>query len=237
MAAATSTSIPRRWCSCCTASGAGSTCARGRRRRSFADTYALTGESQPRSLGPDDTVHAGVVLTDGSLVIEVQAGVGSRLRDEIERLLAEALTQRSRWVRIADQIAGALMPFVFVLAALVVYLRWRESGPEQALLNGLAVVLISCPCALGIATPLAFWTAIGAAWRGGVLVRGGEALERLARVRTVLLDKTGTLTSGEFALERIESDGDERTALELAAALELGSEHPIARSIRAAWTA
>lgn len=205
--------------------------------RSFADTSALTGESQPRSLGPDDTVHAGVVLTDGSLVIEVQAGVGSRLRDEIERLLAEALTQRSRWVRIADKIAGALMPFVFVLAGLVVYVRWSEAGPEQALLNGLAVVLISCPCALGIATPLAFWTAIGAAWRGGVLVRGGEALERLARVRTVLLDKTGTLTSGDFALERIESDGDERAALELAAALELGSEHPIARSIRAAWTA
>ncbi len=205
--------------------------------RSFADTSALTGESQPRSVGVGDTVHAGIVLTDGVLVVRTAAGVGSRLRDEIERLLHEALTQRSRWVRIADRIAGVLMPFVFVLAACVVALRWHSHGPEQAWLDGLSVVLISCPCALGIATPLAFWTAIGEAWRRGILVRGGEALERLARVRSVLLDKTGTLTSGEFELERIEPEhgGDAGALLRLAAALELGSEHPIARSIRHAW--
>ncbi len=205
--------------------------------RSFADTSALTGESQPRSFGPGDLVHAGITLVDGSLVVRTRAGVGSRLRDEIERLLHEALTQRSRLVRIADRIAAALMPLVFVLAALVVAFRWREQGAEQAWLDGLSVVLISCPCALGIATPLAFWTAMGEAWRRGVLVRGGEALERLARVRSVLLDKTGTLTSGEFELERIDAeDGHEASAaLRLAAALEVGSEHPIARSIRAAW--
>ncbi|MBM3991073.1 MAG: cadmium-translocating P-type ATPase [Planctomycetes bacterium] len=207
--------------------------------RSFADTAALTGEAQPRSLGPGDLVHAGVTLIDGSLVVRTRAGVGSRLRDEVERLLQEALTQRSRLVRIADRFAGALMPLVFVLAAAVVAHGWGEHGPEQALLNGLSVVLISCPCALGIATPLAFWSAMGEAWRRGVLVRGGEALERLARVRTVLLDKTGTLTSGEFELERIDAEPgvDPREALRLAAALEVGSEHPIARSIRAAWRA
>ena len=207
--------------------------------RSFADTSALTGESQPRSLGPGELVHAGVTLVDGSLVVCTRAGVGSRLRDEIERLLQEALTQRSRLVRLADRIAGALMPFVFVLAAMVVALRWSEHGPEQAWLDGLSVVLISCPCALGIATPLAFWSAMGEAWRRGVLVRGGEALERLARVRTVLLDKTGTLTSGEFELERIDAEPglEPHAMLRLAASLEVGSEHPIARSIRAAWRA
>ena len=207
--------------------------------RSFADTSALTGESQPRSLGAGDLVHAGVTLVDGSLVVRTRAGVGSRLRDEIERLLQEALTERSRLVRIADRIAGVLMPCVFVLAAVVVALGWNERGPEQAWLAGLSVVLISCPCALGIATPLAFWSAMGEAWRRGVLVRGGEALERLARVRTVLLDKTGTLTSGDFELERVEAEPglEAREALRLAAALEVGSEHPLARSIRAAWHA
>lgn len=207
--------------------------------RSFVDTAALTGESQPRSYGPGELVHAGVTLVDGSLVVRASATVGHRLRDEIERLLHDAINRRSRLVRIADRLAASLMPAVFVLALFVVWWRWSISGPEEAWLDGLAVVLISCPCALGIATPLAFWTAIGEAWRRGILVRGGEALEALARARTVLLDKTGTLTSGEFELERVEPEAavDELEALRLAAALELGSEHPIARSVRAAWCA
>ena len=206
--------------------------------RSFVDTSALTGESQPRSVGERDALHAGSVLVDGSLLLRASAVVGNRLRDEVERLLREALEQRSRWVRVADRIAGALLPFVFVLAAATVWLRHGVAGWEAAWLDALSVVLISCPCALGIATPLAFWTAMGAAYRSGVLVRGGEALERLVRARCIFLDKTGTLTSGEFELVELDAPAlGAREALRLAAALEVGSEHPIARSLRDAWAA
>ncbi len=206
--------------------------------RSFVDTSALSGESQPRSLGEGDALLAGSVLVDGALVVRATAGVGSRLRDEVERLLRDALEQRSRWVRAADRLAGALLPIVLLLAAAVVLVRHRSAGWEAAWLDALSVVLISCPCALGIATPLAFWTAMGAAYKRGVLVRGGEALERLARARRIFLDKTGTLTSGEFELVEIEAgELGEREALRLACALEVGSEHPIARSLRATWSA
>lgn len=206
--------------------------------RSFVDTSALSGESQPRSLGEDDLLHAGSVLVDGSLVVRATAAVGHRLRDEVERLLREAMEQRSHWVRTADRIAGALLPLVLVLAVATVVVRQRSAGWESAWLDALSVVLISCPCALGIATPLAFWTAMGAAYKRGVLVRGGDALERLAGVRRIFLDKTGTLTSGDFELETVEAlEGEARDALRLAGALEVGSEHPIARSMRAAWAA
>jgi Cu+-exporting ATPase len=206
--------------------------------RSFVDASALTGESQPGSLGPGERVHAGSLLVDGTLVVRTEAAVGRRLRDEIERLLREALASRSRSMRLADRIAGALLPLALGLAALTVARRWGSAGPEAALLAGLSVVLISCPCALGIATPLVFWSAMGAAWRRGVLVRGGAALEALARVRCIFLDKTGTLTSGEVELAGIQPVAglDGREALRLAAALETGSEHPIARSLRRAWT-
>jgi heavy metal translocating P-type ATPase len=207
--------------------------------RSFADAAALTGESTPQSFGPGDRVHAGATLVDGSLVVRASATVGHRMRDEIERLLREALAERPRWVRVADRLAGAFLPGVILLAGATVAWRWRLVGPEHAWLDGLSVVLISCPCALGIATPLAFWSAIGAAWKRGVLVRGGETLEALARVRRVFLDKTGTLTSGELELVALEPRPgvDAGEALRLAAALEVGSEHPIARSLRAAWRA
>jgi len=209
--------------------------------RSFADTAALTGESQPRSIGPGDRVAAGITLTDGSLLVRAEAGVGSRMRDEIERLLREAMGHRARWTRTADRVAAWLLPAVLTLAAATVALRWAAHGAEDALLAGLSVVLISCPCALGIATPLATWTAIGAAWRRGVLLRGGDVLEKLARVRTVFFDKTGTLTSGELTLTGIETPGgseaERARALALAASLEQASEHPLARAVLRAWRA
>lgn len=207
--------------------------------RSFVDTSALTGESEPRSYGPGDRALAGTRLVDGSLVVRADAVGGERLRDGIRRMLDEALRSRASSVRLADRLAGALLPLVGGLAVATAVWRWRSDGAEDALLAALSVVLISCPCALGIATPLAFWTAVGAAWRRGVLVRGGEVLERLARTRQVLFDKTGTLTESVPRLARIQplpgSELDEERLLALAAALEEGSEHPIGRSVRRAF--
>ena len=207
--------------------------------RSFVDASALTGEEEPESLGPGARVLAGSRLVDGSLVVEAEAVGGERLRDAVARLLEAALEARAPSVRLADRLAGVLLPVVLALAVATPILHWRDLGPEGALLAGLSVVLISCPCALGIAVPLAFWTALGAAWRSCVLVRGGDVLERLARARRVLFDKTGTLTVGTPELVSVEGlDGlDERRVLELAAALEVGSEHPLARGVRAAWAA
>jgi heavy metal translocating P-type ATPase len=212
---------------------------RVREGRSFVDASALTGEEVHRSVGPGARVLAGTRLVDGSLVIEAEAVGGERVRDAVARLLAEALASRAGCVRLADRLAAVLLPLVLVLAVLTPFLHWDDLGPEGALLAGLSVVLISCPCALGIAVPLAFWTALGAAWRAGVLVRGGEVLERLARARRAWFDKTGTLTVATPELAAIEpaADRSEREVLALATALELGSEHPLARGVRAAWSA
>ena len=205
--------------------------------RSFADAADLTGESEPRSLAPGDPVLAGVRLVDGSLLVRATAAAGARVRDEIERCLNEALRSRPASVRLADRLAGFLLPVALTVAAGSAAWRWSDVGPEKALLDALCVVLIACPCALGIATPLAFWVALEEAWKRGVLVRGGEVLERLARARRAFLDKTGTLTHAELTLVSIETRAglSKREALRVCTALEAGSEHPIGAAVREAW--
>lgn len=207
--------------------------------RSFVDASNLTGESEPGSMGPGDTVLAGSSLLDGTLDVESTALGDARVCAEIERLLQEALLAPAESVRVADRVAGGLIPVVLLLAIGTAVWHWPSRGPEGALLAALSVVLIACPCSLGIATPLAFWTALGEAWKHGILVRGGEVLERLAGAQRLWLDKTGTLTDGEFELERVELHGDlcEREALRVAAALEFFSEHPIGRALRRSYAA
>lgn len=204
--------------------------------RSFVDSSALTGEAQPVSAGPGDRVLAGGTLVDGTLLVRTEATGGGRVRDEVERLLTEALGARGRFVRLADRVAGTLLPLVMVVALGTLWYHWKHTGPEAGLMNALAVLLISCPCALGIATPLAFWAALSECFRHGALVRGSEVLERLASVRSIFFDKTGTLTDGELELVAIESE-DRAAALAAVAALERHSEHPVGRSLRSAWLA
>jgi len=208
------------------------------RGRSFVDTAALSGEQEPRSLGPGDAALAGTRLVDGALLVRAERVVGARLRDGVERVLEEALASRPAHVRLADRLAGWLLPLALVLALSTAALTFESRGPERALLSALAVVLIACPCALGIATPLAYWAAVERVWRKGVLVRGGAVLERLARADTVLLDKTGTLTSDQLELVGVELapgvDLDADGVLRAAATLERASAHPIARAIREA---
>jgi len=209
-----------------------------RRGHSFVDLANLTGESQPRSVSPGQRVLAGSTLVDGTLEIESCAVGSARVCAEIERLLQEALTNPAPSVRLADRAARALIPSVLLLAVGTAVWHWPAQGP-QALLLALSVILIACPCSLGIATPLAFWTALGEAWKHGVLVRGGEVLERLALADRVWLDKTGTLTDGRFELEGVTLHGDlrEEEALAVAAALEFNSEHPVGEALRGAFEA
>jgi heavy metal translocating P-type ATPase len=202
--------------------------------RSFLDTASLTGESEPRSASPGDRVLAGSVLVDGSLVVEATAVGEERVCAGVVRLLDEALRRPAASVRLADRVAGSLLPAVGLLAAGTAAWHWSSLGPEGALLAALSVVLVACPCSLGIATPLAFWVALGTAWRSGVLVRGGEVLERLAGARRIWFDKTGTLTDGDLVLEEVRPTADlvAEEILRRAAALEEGSEHPIGRALR-----
>ncbi len=210
--------------------------------RSFLDASSLTGEETPAAAAAGDRVLSGARVLDGSLLVRADSVRGARVRDEIERLLSEALTARPALVRTADRAARVFLPAVLLLAVGAAAWRGWRLGPEQGLLTGLSVVLIACPCALGLATPLAFWVALGEAWRRGVLVRGGDVLERLARARHAFLDKTGTLTTGGLELVGVDVPAggaplDASAVLRLAAALEQGSEHPIGRAVRAAWRA
>lgn len=209
---------------------------------SFVDSSTLTGESEPRSVGPGARLLAGTTVLDGTLDVRVEAACGERVRDAVEHLLAEATLSRSRQVRMADAVAGFLLPGVLLLAVLTFLVQASAGDLESAWQRSLAVLLIACPCALGIATPLAFWSALGHAWRSGVLVKGSDVLERLARTRRVLFDKTGTLTQRDLELADVtalpaaqERNLDRADLLRLAAGLEAGSEHPIGAAIRRAF--
>lgn len=183
----------------------------------------LTGESKPVFKRPGDPVFAGTTNYDGSFDIQVTATGAERRIARIARLLEEVRRQKTILERLADRLARVLLP-VTVLTGLAAgfFTGWQAM---------LAVWLIACPCALGIATPLALWYAIARAACAGIFIRNGDVLEKLARVRTLLFDKTGTLTTGTPVLDRIETTGPENDILQQVASLEARSEHPFARAI------
>lgn len=197
----------------------------------------ITGEATPVYKGPGHTVYAGTTNLDGSFVVEaIQVGE-ERVMGKLVRLLDEARLHRAPIERLADRVSGYFVPTVLVLAVItLVYWTWQVNL-EQGLMTSLAVLLIACPCALGIATPLAIWAALGRAARSGVLIRDSAILEKLSHVRRVFFDKTGTLTTGEATLAEIvvaNSAVSKTQLLQMVASLEHSSEHPLARSIQAA---
>jgi cation transport ATPase len=164
---------------------------------------SITGESVPAYKGPDHPVYAGTTSLDGSFVVESTHVGDDRVMGKLIRLLEEARLKRAPIEQLADRVAAHFTPTVIVLTAITfVFWTWR-AGFEQGLLIGLAVLLIACPCALGIATPLVIWTALGRAAQKGVLIRDSLTLEKLSQVRQIFFDKTGTLTTGESKLVEI----------------------------------
>jgi len=200
------------------------------------DRAALTGEATPEPLATGSTVHAGTTSVDAAFTAQITAPPGTRLLDHIARLMEEARAACGPRQRLVDQVAGWVAPVVVGLGV-ATFLYWRgRVGVELALLRTLAVWVIACPCALGIATPMALWVGLGVAARNGLLIRTAAALEAIGTVDTVCLDKTGTLTAAalEFAEVRLApgvDEGDVRSAL---AALEVRSEHPVGRAL-VAW--
>jgi Cu+-exporting ATPase len=201
------------------------------------DEAALSGEAAPVAIARGGVVRAGAVSIDAAFAMRVDAPPGTRLLDRIAQLMREARDQRAPTQRLADRVAGWVTPIVLTSGVLTFLYWWPHIGTGDALLHGLAVWVIACPCALGIATPMALWVGLGVAARRGLLIRSAAVLERLADVDTVCFDKTGTLTSGEMEIAEVATadDTSEDAVREAIAALEARSEHPVGRSL-ARWT-
>lgn len=207
--------------------------------RSAVDESMVTGESMPVEKGIGDKLIGGTVNATGALVMRADKVGADTMLSRIVQMVAEAQRSRAPIQRLADEVAGWFVPAVVAVAALS-FAVWAIWGPEPALAYGLivavSVLIIACPCALGLATPMSIMVGVGKGATEGVLIKNAEALERFEKVDTIVVDKTGTLTEGKPAVTAIlTAPGvDEGTVLSLAAALERSSEHPLAAAILAA---
>ncbi|MFG1397589.1 heavy metal translocating P-type ATPase [Xanthobacter sp. VTT E-85237] len=203
--------------------------------RSSLDESLITGESLPISKDIGDTVIAGTLNISGGIVMRAEKVGRETLLAQIVQMVAQAQRSRAPIQRLADQVSGWFVPAV-IAAALVAFAVWMAVGPEPrftfALMAAVSVLIIACPCALGLATPMSIMVGVGRGAQAGILIKSAEALERLEKVDTLVADKTGTLTEGKPKLTAVRALGrTEDEVLRLAASLERPSEHPLAAAI------
>jgi P-type Cu+ transporter len=212
-----------------------------REGNSAVDEAMITGEPMPVEKVPGEKVTGGTLNTSGSFVMRTERVGGETALAQIVKLVSEAQRSRAPMQRLADRVAAYFVPAVVAAAALT-WVVWAMFGPQprftNALVAGVAVLIIACPCALGLATPMSIMVAVGRGAHAGILVRNAEALETLARVDTLVVDKTGTLTEGRPRVRSVqifrEAGVTKDDLLSLVASLESLSEHPLARAIVAA---
>jgi P-type Cu+ transporter len=205
---------------------------------SGVDESMLTGESMPVEKKPGDRVMGGTLNGPGFLRYRATRLGGDSVLAQMVRLLRDAQSSRAPIQRLADQVSAVFVPSVIAIALLVLALWWL-AAPDHGLARGIscavAVLIIACPCAMGLAVPAAVMAATGRAASQGILIKGGEPLQRLASITTVILDKTGTITQGRPQVVRLETGDAEafpaRRIIELAAGVETGSEHPLAAAV------
>jgi len=205
---------------------------------SAVDESMVTGEPMPVEKSSGDKVTGGTLNTSGSFVMQAERIGNETFLAQIVKLVSEAQRSRAPMQRLADRVAAYFVPAVIV-AAVLAFVGWALFGPEprfaHALIAAVAVLIIACPCALGLATPMSIMVAVGRGAHSGVLVRNAEALETLAKVDTLVVDKTGTLTEGKPQITGVEvfqgAGFTEDELLSLAASVEQSSEHPLARAI------
>ena len=203
---------------------------------SAVDESMITGEPMPAGKSPGSRVTAGTINGAGGFQMRAERVGSDTLLARIVRMVSEAQRSRAPVQRLADAVAGYFVPTV-VLAAVATFLAWAIAGPQprfaHALVNAVAVLIIACPCALGLATPMAVMVAAGRGAAAGVLIKNAEALEILEKVDTLVVDKTGTLTEGRPRLASVApaAEWSEAELLRIAASLERASEHPLAQAI------
>jgi Cu+-exporting ATPase len=206
--------------------------------RSAVDESMITGEAMPVEKAVGDKVTGGTLNSSGSFVMRAERVGSETMLAQIVKLVSEAQRSRAPLQRLADRVAAYFVPAVVIVAVLT-FGAWMVFGPEprfaHALLASVAVLIIACPCAVGLATPMSVMVAVGRGAHAGVLVRNAEALEALAKVDTLVIDKTGTLTEGKPRVSQVlavpGSSVSEGVLLQLAASVESASEHPLARAI------
>jgi Cu+-exporting ATPase len=204
--------------------------------RSAVDESLVTGESMPVTKAPGAKLIGGTLNATGAFVMRAEKVGRDTMLARIVQMVAAAQRSRAPIQRLADRVSGWFVPAVIVVA-LIAFLAWSIWGPEPrfafGLVAGVTVLIIACPCALGLATPMSIMVGVGRGAQAGVLIKNAEALERMERVDTLVVDKTGTLTEGKPKLVAIMSaEGfEENEVLRLAASLERASEHPLARAI------
>lgn len=200
------------------------------------DESMLTGESLPVEKQAGDTVRAGTINRDGLLAVRIEATAGETMLARILRLVESAQASKPPVQQLVDRISSVFVPVVVFIAIVTFALTLTLAGGnvEMALLHAIAVLVIACPCALGLATPAALMVGTGVAAKHGILIRDAGALEQARDLRLVAFDKTGTLTEGRPVVAALHAvDGDETALLRFAAALQAGSQHPLATAIRA----
>lgn len=203
--------------------------------RGQVDEAMVTGEPMPQSRKEGDNVIGGTINQSGSFVMRAEAVGADSVLSRIVKLVAQAQRSRAPIQRLADKVAAWFVPAVVVVAVLA-FLAWWLWGPEPSFTFGIiaavSVLIIACPCALGLATPMSIMVGVGRAARAGVLVRDVVTMETMAHIDTLVIDKTGTLTQGHPSLTAIHDlEGDEKELLTLVASLEGSSEHPLARAV------
>ena len=203
---------------------------------SVLDESMLTGESLPVEKGPGDQLTGATLNKNGSLIMRAGRVGADTVLSQIVEMVAGARRSKAPIQGMADKVSSIFVPLV-VAIAIIAFFVWFFFGPAPSLIfavaSAVSVLIIACPCALGLATPISITTAAGRGAQAGVLIKDAEALERMAGVDTLIVDKTGTLTEGKPSLTDVEANGDigEDELLALAAALERGSEHPLAEAI------
>ena len=204
--------------------------------KSTLDESMITGESMPAEKAVNDTVIGATLNQTGSFLMRTEKVGADTLLSQIVHLVADAQRSRAPIQKLADMVAGYFVPAV-IFAAMITFIVWAIWGPAPAMayaiVNAVSVLIIACPCALGLATPMSIMVGVGKGAQSGILIKNAEAIERTEKVNCLLTDKTGTLTAGKPRVtSSIPYSGlDDRQLLELAASLEQNSEHPLARAI------
>lgn len=205
----------------------------------LADEHMISGESLPVAKKKDDAVVGGTLLVQGPVTIRATTVGGASVLSGIVRLVREAQSIKPPLQKLADRISAVFVPLVLLIAVLALVVNYffvTDTFPE-AMMRSIAVLVIACPCAMGLATPAAVAVGLGRAARNGILVKGGDTLERLKTLKQIVFDKTGTLTTGELSIAGFTTEEiNEAQFKSIVAAMETASSHPIARSVARQWS-